>query len=520
MWQSSAAPTPQSPEKPLCLCNAFVATLGLAMASALSAELHQACAQHLARVAPGGELSTVAELQVALAGSPVAQQLHLTGRLVAEFLEEFLASPSASPSPAPAPAPARGSSSAPAKSPSRPSFTPKTLLQRRGTGSHGRASPPPTAGVSNGGGEVRYFSSSQFLAACEELVQFAAHVFRGTVIIGNGRSVLGLGAGPTVDRYDTVIRFNDYQIEGYERDIGSKVDVWVMSDWTIATLLHKYPERRVPVLCAIPYRFMGKPYYHERRAELEAELPPAMLSRITFVPAETVQRMVEENRFGDRWPSSGLITIVHMLMAKDKVYLHGFDFFKEIGARPLPLALAPRETHSPRPTLGSNGGDAKLAGASAGLLGPSPHIHHPAPLLNSLPAAVPELAVPLTQTYKPEDCDLLPQPDRELDPHAERPSRLEPPLTVVLAVRVPAWQMAKSTTWKIRTRPTTTRQRRSASAWTWCDSAASTLFTDAARAIWPPKRATLHSYMRPRARGCGRWRARRPEGSACSPTLR
>ena len=99
MWQSSAAPTPTITEKPLCLCNAFVATLGLAMASALSAELHQACAQHLARVAPGGELSTVAELQVALAGSPVAQQLHLTGRLVAEFLEEFLASPSASPSP-------------------------------------------------------------------------------------------------------------------------------------------------------------------------------------------------------------------------------------------------------------------------------------------------------------------------------------------------------------------------------------------------------------------------------------
>ena len=75
--------------------------------------------------------------------------------------------------------------------------------------------------------------------------------------------------------------------------------------------------------------------YHERRAELEAELSAAQRARCTFVPAEIVKHLIEENSFGDRWPSSGLITIMHMLShpATSRVFLHGFDFFKEIDGK-------------------------------------------------------------------------------------------------------------------------------------------------------------------------------------------
>ena len=76
---------------------------------------------------------------------------------------------------------------------------------------------------------------------------------------------------------------------------------------------------------------MGKPYYHERRAEVEKELTAEQRERCNFVPVEVVQRLIEENHFGDRWPSSGLITIVHMLNRVERIHLHGFDFFKEIG---------------------------------------------------------------------------------------------------------------------------------------------------------------------------------------------
>eukprot|EP00966_Prymnesium_polylepis_P001870 42844-Prymnesium_polylepis.1 len=105
-------------------------------------------------------------------------------------------------------------------------------------------------------------------------------LFKGVCIVGNGRSVLSQSAGSVVDRFDTVLRFNDFQIPGYEEHVGSKTSVWVVSDWTIIKLLNKYPDRSLPVLCAIPFRFMGKPYYAARRGEVEKELTPAQRKRV------------------------------------------------------------------------------------------------------------------------------------------------------------------------------------------------------------------------------------------------
>ena len=41
---------------------------------------------------------------------------------------------------------------------------------------------------------------------------------------------------------------------------------------------------------------------------------------------EIVKQLVESNNFGDRWPSSGLISIFYMLQRENlsKVFLHGF----------------------------------------------------------------------------------------------------------------------------------------------------------------------------------------------------
>mmetsp|Transcript_34544 Transcript_34544/g.90401 ORF Transcript_34544/g.90401 Transcript_34544/m.90401 type:complete len:242 (-) Transcript_34544:278-1003(-) len=160
-------------------------------------------------------------------------------------------------------------------------------------------------------------------------------LFKGVCIVGNGRSVLSQSAGSVVDRFDTVLRFNDFQIPGYEEHVGSKTSVWVVSDWTIIKLLNKYPDRSLPVLCAIPFRFMGKPYYAARRGEVEKELTPAQRKRVTFISLETARNLIGGRNFGDRWPSSGLLTIMHMLEAQshEHVFVHGFDFFKEIDGK-------------------------------------------------------------------------------------------------------------------------------------------------------------------------------------------
>ena len=46
--------------------------------------------------------------------------------------------------------------------------------------------------------------------------------------------------------------------------MGTKTTLWVMSDWTCIKLINKYPKRLEPILICIPFKFMGKPYYHER----------------------------------------------------------------------------------------------------------------------------------------------------------------------------------------------------------------------------------------------------------------
>lgn len=285
-----------------------------------------ACRAHYLKATGGEEVSALALLDL-IAGSPAATHSGLTERLITEFFEGWLAEHhmgAMSLASSPTAAPPKGAGSRLGLR------SPRTLLNMRSR-SKSPASPPAAE-------RGRNFGCEAFVEACADLSAFATETTSGMVIVGNGRSVLGAFAGATVDRFATVVRFNDYQLEGFEQHVGVKTDLWVVSDWTCVKLLGKYPERTLPVLVAVPYRFMGKPYYHERRAELETELSASQLSRVTFVPCELVRQLVDENRFGDRWPSSGLITIVHMLAAAQqaggakKLYLHGFDFFKEIGA--------------------------------------------------------------------------------------------------------------------------------------------------------------------------------------------
>ena len=258
-----------------------------------------------------------------LTTSPVASKTALTERMVSNFVSQWVSGGAASPAPAVA--------RVPESKPSRIPASPKTLLSR----AKGRSkSPSPQRSIADRMAGRR-FNQAQFLSACRELKTFATETFSGTVIVGNGRSVLGAEHGPAVDAFATVVRFNDYQIDGYQAHIGQKTDLWVVSDWTAIKLINKYPLRTIPTIIAVPYYFMGKPYYKQRRAEVEADLTPEQLERCSFVPMQVVQELVESNHFGDRWPSSGLITIVHMLNSQSisRVHLHGFDFFKEIDGK-------------------------------------------------------------------------------------------------------------------------------------------------------------------------------------------
>lgn len=46
------------------------------------------------------------------------------------------------------------------------------------------------------------------------------------IIVGNGTSLLDSENGNLIDSYDVVLRFNMFEIAGYEKYVGTKTDIW------------------------------------------------------------------------------------------------------------------------------------------------------------------------------------------------------------------------------------------------------------------------------------------------------
>jgi hypothetical protein len=51
------------------------------------------------------------------------------------------------------------------------------------------------------------------------------------ILVGNGESLLGSKMGEKIDSYDTVVRFDGLNIEGYEEDVGTKTDILVLDSY-------------------------------------------------------------------------------------------------------------------------------------------------------------------------------------------------------------------------------------------------------------------------------------------------
>lgn len=69
-----------------------------------------------------------------------------------------------------------------------------------------------------------------------------------TIVIGNGKSLIGLGLGPLVDSYDRIVRFNEFKTEGFEADVGTRTDIHVVN----AVYAKRPPYRADRVIMAMP----------------------------------------------------------------------------------------------------------------------------------------------------------------------------------------------------------------------------------------------------------------------------
>jgi len=161
----------------------------------------------------------------------------------------------------------------------------------------------------------------------------AAHVYRNfytwlqalsegsNALIGNSPSLLKNRHGATIDGFATVIRLNDFVIEGYERDLGTKTDYWYSSANRQASP-HRPSVQQAKTLLMQPHARQFPDIAAFSKGRLGFELAPEDSGYL----APCVKMMSEHLSYP--FPSTGfrMIQILEFLV-QQPFTAFGFDFF-------------------------------------------------------------------------------------------------------------------------------------------------------------------------------------------------
>ena len=142
------------------------------------------------------------------------------------------------------------------------------------------------------------------------------------IILGNGPSVLNCNFGELIDNQPLVARINNYQINGYEKKIGTKTDIWFNGANSKLKIPKKIPER---IIVLIPSEIISR-----KKNNLNNHVQKR-LKRNNLNP--TVINLNDINKFekiiGSDRLTTGLYSILWAIENYDEVIIHGFDFFQD-----------------------------------------------------------------------------------------------------------------------------------------------------------------------------------------------
>ena len=137
------------------------------------------------------------------------------------------------------------------------------------------------------------------------------------ILVGNGPSLLDSELGDTIDSYSEVVRFNDFQTEGFEKHVGSRTTLWSCYGKNAQKVRSSPPER-----VAYLHGAVASPEWYE----------PKELWRIPVAFYDQVRNEVRSRSTKDPatlLPSAGLVTLRWLLdyHRAPCATLVGFDHF-------------------------------------------------------------------------------------------------------------------------------------------------------------------------------------------------
>ncbi len=142
------------------------------------------------------------------------------------------------------------------------------------------------------------------------------------IIIGNGPSVLNYDLGDQINKFNQVIRFNEYKISGFEKHVGTKTTIW--STFGRGILPKDKNQRPSKIL------FLG-PRVSSIYTEINGWMTPPNIWQIpkSFITSlkDRVRRDTQNTSYS---VTSGLTVICWMLESiYDNIHIHGFDHFQK-----------------------------------------------------------------------------------------------------------------------------------------------------------------------------------------------
>lgn len=154
------------------------------------------------------------------------------------------------------------------------------------------------------------------------------------LVLGNAPSLLDREMGKEIDKFDTVIRINNYRVSGYEKFVGTKTDYAIISPACMdSEELRALDPSKVFVSGSNlrdDYDKISKRLMDEKRGC--KVLPPQENVLKSSIYVDGLRLEMDFDLAKEQWPSTGIIAVQ---WARDrhgkaaKVYVHGFDFYSD-----------------------------------------------------------------------------------------------------------------------------------------------------------------------------------------------
>ena len=136
------------------------------------------------------------------------------------------------------------------------------------------------------------------------------------IVIGNGKYEKE-NMSKYINKYDIVVRFNNYPINNYNQHIGSKTDMWFISGATYLKnkKLVKARKDKIKTKYIVSPDFYKDEYYSINDKEFNKILE----KKDILIP--------QKYDFGKKWPSTGILALFYLIPKYNDITIFGFNSF-------------------------------------------------------------------------------------------------------------------------------------------------------------------------------------------------